>query len=337
VQLTALVTTPQHVCCRYRIAAFRPFLAEAGWHVELRPLPRNWWEWLRLPRELRQADAVVLLRKLLHPWQLHLVRRSARRLIYDVDDAIFLRDSYSAKGFHSSHRRRRFQSVTSAADAVVAGNAFLQENAFQASGRDHVEVIPTCVNPALYPLARHERKADGVQLVWIGSSSTLQGLEATRSMLEGLGEAVLGLALKIICDRFLGLDHLPVLACPWSEATEGADLAAADIGISWLPEDRWSRGKCGLKVLQYMAAGLPVIANPVGVQAEIVRHGETGFLAESLPQWIEAVRRLANDPELRRRLGEAGRRRVEAAYSVTAGAGKWLALLQRLHQREEAA
>src|SRR5439155_14922425 len=105
-----------------------------------------------------------------------------------------------------------------------------------------------------------------------------------------------------------------------------------DVGISWAPDDGWSRGKCGLKVLQYMAAGLPVVANFVGVYAEMVRPGETGFLADTADEWVEAVARLAADAALRRRLGAAGRRRLEADYSVAAGAERWLDLLDELER-----
>jgi glycosyltransferase involved in cell wall biosynthesis len=104
-----------------------------------------------------------------------------------------------------------------------------------------------------------------------------------------------------------------------------------------VPDDLWSRGKCGLKVLQYMAAGLPVVANPVGVQADLVRQGETGFLAETPDQWAEAVGRLGSDPALRRRMGRAGRQRVEAEFSVAAGAACWVELLERLEPRRQAA
>ncbi len=142
-----------------------------------------------------------------------------------------------------------------------------------------------------------------------------------------------GLRLKVICDRFLELKHLPVVRCPWAEETEAVELAAADVGISWVPDDQWSRGKCGLKVLQYMAAGLPVVANPVGVHVEMVRHGDNGFLAETPGQWAEAVARLAHDPALRRRMGRSGRRRVESDYSVPAGAARWLNVLDGIDRR----
>jgi glycosyltransferase involved in cell wall biosynthesis len=330
-QLTALVESPDHVCGRYRLAAFRPLLARAGHTLELVALPRRWWSRLRLFRGLRGAN-VVLQRRLLPAWQLALLRRSAQRLLFDFDDAVFLRDSWSPKGLHHPGRLRRFAALVRACDAVVAGNTFLAARAGRWARPHAVCVIPTCVEPRRYPLAEHDRTPLGVQLAWVGSSSTLRGLEAVAPLLEELGQRIPGLRLKLLCDRSLSLRHLPVRFRPWSEAAEAAELAGADIGISWVPDDLWSRGKCGLKVLQYMAAGLPVVANPVGVHVEMVSHGATGFLAETPAQWVEAVGRLARDPGLRRRLGRAGRRRVESAYSVAAGADRWLALLERLRQ-----
>jgi glycosyltransferase involved in cell wall biosynthesis len=330
VHLTALVDSPEHVCCRYRVTAFRPFLERAGHALELRPWPQSWWGRLRLPGELRRADAVLVQRRLLPGWQLALLRRAARALLFDFDDAVFLRDSYSRRGLHSRTRLRRFAAVVRAADAVVAGNDFLRAAALRWAPPGRLHVVPTCVDTGRYPLAGHTRAGEGVQLVWIGSSSTLRGLEAVRPLLEQVGRRCPGLRLRLVCDRFLELRHLPVLARPWSEAGEAEELAAADIGISWVPDDLWSRGKCGLKVLQYMAAGLPVVANPVGVQADLVRHGTTGFLVDTAEGWAAAVGRLARDPDLRRRLGAAGRRVVEREYSVGAGAARWLAVLDGL-------
>jgi glycosyltransferase involved in cell wall biosynthesis len=337
VQVTALVENSGHVCCRYRLAAFRPFLESAGHRLEFRQLPATGWGWMRLRQDLQAADVVLLQRRLLKSWQLHLLRRASRTLVFDFDDAVFLRDSYHVKGIHSPGRQRRFAAIVQAADVLVAGNCFLRDQAARWAHPDRVHVVPTCVNPDLYPLAGHVRDVHGVQMVWIGSSSTLRGLHRAQPILERLGHRWPGLHLKVVCDRFLHFRHLPALSCPWSEENEAALLAAADIGISWVPDDLWSRGKCGLKVLQYMAAGLPVVANPVGVHAEIVRHGETGFLAETPEQWIEAIGRLARNPLLRRQMGRAGRRRLEEVYSVHVGAARWLEVLERLQQRRKAA
>jgi glycosyltransferase involved in cell wall biosynthesis len=332
VQITALVESAAHVCCRYRLAALRPYLETAGHSLTLQPWPGSAWGWLALTRSLGAADGVILQRKLLPRWQLYLLRRVARILIFDFDDAVFLRDSYAAKGLYSRKRRQRFRRLVCAADVVAAGNSFLRDQAARWAAPGRVHVVPTCVNPDDYPLAAHARPAGTAQLVWIGSSSTLQGLERMQPLLEAVGRDCPGVSLNLICDHFLSLRHLPVLPCPWSEAREGAELSAADVGISWVPDDLWSRGKCGLKVLQYMAAGLPVVANPVGVQAEMVRHGETGFLAETADQWTGAIRRLAHNPELRRRMGRAGQRLVESTYSTVVAAGRWCALLERLNE-----
>src|SRR5262249_22813079 len=153
-------------------------------------------------------------------WQLYLLRRAAQTLIFDFDDAVFLRDSFSARGLHSGRRLRRFRATIQAADAVAAGNAFLQDRGCRWTEPCRVRVLPTCVDPLPYPLAAHERQGPGVQLVWIGSASTLQGLEAVQSLLEVVGRRVPGLSLKLICDRFLHLRHLPVVLCPWSAASE---------------------------------------------------------------------------------------------------------------------
>ncbi len=334
--ITALVDRPDHVCCRYRVAAFAPHWRRAGHQLELLPWPRGVWGWFTLGRQLRHADVVILQRKLLRRWQLYLLRRAARRLVFDFDDAVFLRDSYAQRGLHSGSRMRRFAAVVAAADAVVAGNGFLADAARRWAAPGRVQVVPTCVEPERYPLAE-PGGAGPVQLVWVGSSSTLQGLEAIRPLLEELGRRLPELRLKLICDRFFELKHLPVLPCVWTEAGEAAEIAAADVGVSWIPDDDWSRGKCGLKVLQYLAAGLPVVANPVGVHPEMVRPGGTGFLPRDPAEWVEAVTVLVRDAALRRRLGRQGRALVETHYSVAAGAARWLEVLGTLAKRRAAA
>jgi glycosyltransferase involved in cell wall biosynthesis len=128
----------------------------------------------------------------------------------------------------------------------------------------------------------------------------------------------------------LHISNLAVDACPWQQETEAAEIAAADIGISWVPDDPWSRGKCGLKILQYHAAGLPVVANPVGVHREMVRDWETGFASLSREEWIEAISCLVNEPGLRQRMGMAGRQQVEDRYSVKSGTRCWSQALDML-------
>src|SRR5262245_22327283 len=238
-RLTALVDSPDHVCCRYRLRAFRSFLKRAGHALDLRPLPQSWWARWRLFRSLRGAN-VVLQRILLPRWQLALLRRAARYLLFDLDDAVFLRDSYSPRGLRCGRRLHRFATTVRQCDAVLAGNRFLAEQAARWAGAERVHRIPTYVDPSAYSPAEPTSAGDGVQLVWVGSASTLRGIERTGPLLEEIGRRVSGVRLKVICDRFPEFRHLPVVPCPWGEATEAREIAAGDVGISWMPDDDWS-------------------------------------------------------------------------------------------------
>ncbi len=331
-QITALVKSHDHVCCRYRVAAFQPSLQALGYPVHIRSWSNAWFLQQMVPSFLDASDVLLVQRKLFPAWQLKLLRRTVRTLIYDFDDSIFLNSSYNPRGHDCPKRFLQFKQMAQAADIVIAGNEFLRDQATALTDPAKVRVIPTVVDVSRYGLAAHDAGRRPVKLAWIGSASTLRGLEKIRALLDGLGQALSGLELKLICDRYISLDHLPVVCRPWSTTTEAAELADADIGISWLPDDNWSAGKCGLKVLQYMAAGLPVVANPVGVQKTLVRHGETGFLVETPEEWQDAVAWLARDPDLRRQMGVAGRRRVEAEFDVSRGAAAWQRLAVELAQ-----
>lgn len=321
-RLLALVDSPDHVCCRYRIRAFESALRDIGCSLTCDPLERGLFAQTRQLRSTARFDAVILQRKLLPGWRLATLRRIARRLIFDFDDAVLFRDSHNRRGIRSVRRERRFARIVQAADAVIAGNGFLAERALLAGAHpEKLWMIPTCVEPSRYPNKLEGDKPPKTdegrppELVWIGSSSTLKGLEAQRSLWERLGREIPGLRLRVICDRFPDFANIQTIPVVWSEATEGQELARGDVGVSLLPDDDWSRGKCGLKVLQYQAAGLPVIANPVGANLEMVRPGETGFLATSEEDWVNAVRTLFN-PSLRAKMGANGRRLVESNYSV---------------------
>lgn len=322
--LTAYVESPDHVCCRYRLAAF-DFQAE-GHQLSLHPFPSGliapWW-----PRT--RAKVVIVQRRLLSTWRLRWLCHDSQ-LVFDFDDAIWLRDSYAAKGLHSRRRLSRFRKVVQRADAVVAGNDFLAEQASRFTRPDRVHVIPTCVDPTIYRLSDHSRNGSAAKLVWVGSASTLKGLQQISNWLGAVARAVPGIGLALVADRFASFPPMTVTEVPWSASAELSELANADIGIAWMPDDDWSRGKCGLKVLQYMAAGLPVVANSVGVHRTMIRHGQTGFLADNQREWVEAIRFLAVNPGERRRMGLAGRRLVEDAFSTRVGAQRWRELLSRL-------
>jgi glycosyltransferase involved in cell wall biosynthesis len=324
----ALVDAPDHVCCRYRIGAFATAMRASGWDLTLQSLSRGLAGRLAQIARAGRFDTVIVQRKLLPRWQIHALRRRSKRLVFDFDDAVLYRDSYDPRGPFCPRRASRFADVVGLADAVIAGNDFLAACALDAGANpDRVRVIPTCINIDRYRPSAGDETGPGLVLVWIGSSSTLQGLELQRPLWERIARAVPGVRLRVICDRFPDLGPMPVFAVPWSEATEAGALATGDVGISWIPDDLWSRGKCGLKVLQYQASGLPVLANPVGVHPTLIDHGNTGLLADHPDAWVESVRQLAADPPGRRRMGASARAAVVADYSVAAWEATFVAAI----------
>lgn len=315
----ALTETDDHVCGRYRVRAFAPALEASGWSLTVEGVQPGVVSRIRQIDRVSDFDTVLLQRKLLPGWILGFLRRRARRLIFDFDDAILYRDSYDSRGPCCPRRARRFRRTVQIADLVIAGNDFLADCALQCGARaESVQVIPTCVETARYPVRPRRDAQSCIDLAWIGSSSTLMGLESRRDLWESVGRQVGGSRLRVICDRHPDFGPLSVVPIHWAEATEADELAKADAGVSWVPDDLWSRGKCGLKVLQYQAAGLPVVANPVGVHTSMVIDGSTGLLASTTADWVEAIRTLRDDSSRRLAMGTAARRSVEVNYSVAA-------------------
>lgn len=330
--LLALIGAPDHVCYRYRLHSFSAALSQAGWRLEPLVLARGMLPGLAELGAVAVADAVVIQRYLLPWWRLDLVRRAARLLLFDFDDAVFFRDSNRRLGPRSSRRTRRFRATLQAADAVLAGNRFLAHQAARVIDKNKVHRFPTCVDVADYRPAVHQRHASAVQFVWIGSRSTAPSLVDARAGLEAAAQRLGRLSMRMVCDWFPDLGPaIEVERRAWTLADEAEDLATADIGVSWLPEHPWSLGKCGLKVLQYMAAGLPVVANPIGIHRELIEHGRTGFLAQTPDEWAAAIERLAAQPELRAEMGRAGRQVVAERYSVDRWGPALADLLDALH------
>ncbi len=329
-RLLALTEDADFVCYRYRLAAFAPALMSAGWGLEPWTRRRGLHDFAAMLRAIRAADAVVVQRRLFSAAKAWLIRRAARVLVFDFDDAIYSRDSNACRAAADPVRLSRFRRMVRLADGCLAGSEYLRRAADACGGRLPADLMPTCVDPSLYRLAGHDRPAGAAELVWIGSPSTAASLADARPCLAAAVATVPGLRLHAVCDARERDCGVPARHSAWSAATEADDLARADIGIAWLPDHPWSAGKCGLKVLQYMAAGLPVVANSIGIHRHLIDHRTTGFLADTPAEWQRAVSTLAADPELRRTMGRAARLRLERHWSVQAWGPRLVEILGRV-------
>ena len=183
-----------------------------------------------------------------------------------------------------------------------------------------MEIAPTGLDLAAY--AAHPRAPDdGGTLVWIGLAENLPYLELLRPALGRLA-ARTPLRLRVVSSAFPDWPEVPIERVPWSEATQISALAGASIGVMPLADDDWSRGKCAFKLLQYMAAGLPSVASPVGENKVVVTPNETGLLAASDEEWERALATLLSSPIERRRLGRAGRESLRERFDVTSIASR---------------
>jgi len=309
---------------RLRIAVLKDLLATRGIDLDIQLRPDSWLGRRRLYASAGQFEAVLLQRKLLEVREIKLLRARAHKIFFDVDDAIMYPGS-RRNPIHRWRVWRRFGAFTGRVDLVVAGNEYLAD-IFRDAGARAI-VLPTVVDAARYQVKLHA-PTDSPALVWIGSKSTLGYLHCFADALQKSGARVTGLRLIVVADQAPTGLPLPVEHIPWSLQTEAATLARGDIGIAPMPADRWTLGKCGFKILQYMAVGLPVIASPVGANAKIVVPDQTGFLPQSDEQWADAVAALAADPKLRQTIGTAGRRRAEEEYSLTKAADLWERVLK---------
>lgn len=338
---------PLGASSRLRMLQYLPALRASGFDVTIEPLladayVRALYEgrfalrevaagYLRRLVSLWQARRfdVVWVEKELLPWLPVWMERLARSpaVVVDYDDAVFHRYDQHPRPWVRHLLGQRVDAIMRRADLVTVGNAYLAARAMQA-GCARVEHVPTVVDLARYPrVPQPGTRDDGVAIGWIGSPTTASYLRMVAPAIERLARerAVRAVAIGARPDQIAGT---PFVAQAWNEAAEARDLSALDIGIMPLPDAPWERGKCGYKLIQYMASGLPVVASPVGVNTEIVAHGEQGLFAVSEDDWHAALTRLVDDAEARRRMGKAGRARVEAWYSLRAQAPRVVEILR---------
>lgn len=268
----------------------------------------------------RRYDAVIVYREaaLLGPAIYERILSQMRvPLLLDFDDAIWA--DAAQPGINGIFTRLHFWSKTDTtcrlAARVIVGNSYLADYARRHTR--NVSIVPTSIDLAKYPL-QPELPDDGrFVVVWSGSTHTLPHFEHAREALETLAQRR-RIVVKVICNRpperpIAGAENEFV---PWSERGEAESIGAAHVGIMPLPDSVFTRGKCGLKALQYMATGRAVVISPVGMNNDLVRHGVNGYLAATTAETVAALDELAASPDLRRRIGLAGRRTIEQAYSA---------------------
>lgn len=315
---------------RFRVLNYLPFLRQAGIECTvLASYPEKYehlrWLGYRLSHllkrftrylhyfyaRLKRFDIVFIERELFDHQSFNLelmFMRLANKTVLDIDDAIFLKNP------------EKFRVLADKVDLIIVGNKNLFDEARKHN--DQVRLLPTSVIASKYPVKDYcQPPSDKPVIGWTGLDTNIPNIKRVVPALQRLAEqyefilCIISATPDPIAE--LSLEGIEVRHLVWCPETEYEDLSAFDIGIMPLEDDEWSRFKCGLKLLQYMALGIPAVASPVGVNADIIDHGQNGFSASTEEEWYVSLRELLISPELRQSAGLRGRKTVEEQFDVS--------------------
>lgn len=343
IRVLALTPVPEEGAgCRFRISQYIPLLSAQGFDVTVSPfLTREFFRMVYRPGHHLEKAAWFLSRSLDRlrtvlardaydllflyreafpigpPLIERLLARSGRPpIVYDFDDAVFLPNTSEANSFLSALKcPEKIGTIIEKSTVVVAGNQYLAQYARRHHSR--VTVIPSVVDTARF-VPRPTPKAPGDLPVvgWICTPTTARYLDAIAPALARV-QRQRPYQLRVAgAGRPFSCEGVTVANVPWELRNEVSLFNTCDIGVYPMPDDEWTKGKCGFKAIQFMACGVPVVASAVGVNPEIIQDGVNGFLASTEDEWAEKLTRLAEDPSLRQRMGEAGRQTIHDRYSL---------------------
>jgi len=282
---------------RFRVEVFLPFLENAGMSCKIVGLPDAFVQREICLLGIPEARTIVIQKKLLRSFEMRLLRRKSSKLIYDFDDAVYL----SRKG------NRRFVKILKEVDQVFAGNDVLMGRAVQVN--KNTLCVPTGIDLDRFKPAKRE-KGSRLRIGWIGSKTNLKNLHLLTKTLLGLKKEF-KFSIQYICDsRDRSLEQEGWEYKPWSSDSEVEALSCLDIGVMPLEDTEYNRGKCGFKIVQYMAMGIPPVASPVGVNEAFIKNGVNGLLARTDEDWKKALSLLLSDNAECVRMGESARMRA---------------------------
>lgn len=338
---------------RFRLECYLPYLKKAEIRYTIRSFSSDrfydilykrgffWWKcfytfWGYLKRffhfwESLGYDVICVLREVtplgpaVTPF---LWRIFKKKVVFDFDDAVYLKNMSQVNRMVAC---LKFPSKTKDfarySGRVIAGNRHLAEYARRYNA--DVIMIPTPIDTEYFTEEKKDRKTrEEIRIGWAGSWTTLPHFYQVQESLREVVNRYSFVKIKVFGTHAAQIPGISLEALDWSRESELEQLRSFDIGIMPLPDDEWSRGKCGFKLLMYMSLGIPTVSSPVGVNTEIVQDGVNGFLASDSQEWIEKLSLLINDPSLRQRIAAAGRKTVEEKYSVVKWGPEFIKALQ---------
>jgi glycosyltransferase involved in cell wall biosynthesis len=283
--------------------------------------------------DIKEYDAVFIFREasLIGPpvFEWLIAKRYKKPIIFDFDDAVWLPNVSDANRFWSwLKNHNKTGKIISWSKATIAGNSYLAE--YAKIYNNNTFIIPTTIDTQYHQsVQRPNHNSEKVTIGWTGSDTTIRHFKMAYPLFDELNRKYPGkLEFKLISNKPVNDAPVKISFCPWNKETEIKDLQEIDIGIMPLPNDDWSRGKCGFKGLQYMSLGIPSVMSSVGANKDIIKHKQNGFIPESNEEWIEVLSSLIENIDLRKQIGENGRITIIKKYSVESQKENYLRIIQ---------
>jgi glycosyltransferase involved in cell wall biosynthesis len=305
---------------RIRIFNLLPEVQKEGIHSCAICYPKTIFEKVRLLKKMKQFDIVYVQKKLLSPFDTALLRRFAKKLIFDFDDAIYYRHD-ARDVLESKSRYLKFKYFIKHVDLVVAGNRILAD--YAKLFNKNVFVIPSAVETADIPIKDYEAVNNDIIIGWVGGKGNLHHLKMLSPIFQKLSLDY-RIQVNILCNASIEIPSVKIKCIPWRLETQAQEIALFDIGVMPLPNNKWTQGKCGYKALQYMAAAVPPVVSDVGSNRDILEHTKEGFLVPSIDGFYDAIKALIDDKDKRKEMGLNARKKIEKFFSVNV-VGKMLA------------
>ena len=253
----------------------------------------------------KESDVVLFQRELFSKFKTFETFYSKPKL-FDVDDSIHL------------YRQGVFtKKIALKMDGIICGNAYLAN--WYSQWNKNVTIIPTAVNVSLYDIISEKSPSQKIQIIWSGSSSGLKFLYDIEHALQIVLDRNSNVQLIVVSNKspqFTLLKENQYKYIRWTPEIEFSSIKQADIGIMPILDDDWGRGKCSYKMLSYMAAKLPVVVSPYGMNFQVLKEGEIGFGVKNFSEWIDAIEELIQSNILRKKLGENGYNLIKKKYDV---------------------
>ncbi len=315
---------------RFRVLPFVQRAKQAGHTADWKRIPKAFHKRIAFFLSIPRDTVIIIQKKLLTGFQLSILKRKSSALVFDFDDALWTSHPSSPAGPRRDKSEKRdaalLENICSKVDLVIAGNNYLRDRI--KNFNPNIEIIPTPLDTDKYVPAEPRLGNKKLVVGWMGTSCNLFFLpEVFKELTDKTGQS----NLYVVSDKPLpqNIADLAVFE-KWSGEGEVQQLQKMDIGLMPLTDDEYTRGKCGFKILQYMACGAVPLASDVGFNREIIEHGVNGFLIKEPSEWKKYVDLLATDPDLRSKMAKEARKTVVEHFSLVPLADKMLARIEKI-------